>query len=290
MHTLLHGAALAAELICRRQRLSAASPFSCQQRVEERVDAGVPVSESRQDPVDCHLCADRDRPQHVGLIEWQQLPDPEGQETSPEGQDDAQDKEQHLGFGGPLGTAGGTAPAGPHRPGLGDPVEAAQRGVKSSDGQPGPQNAGTEENAHVGLGALLVPGRYAQLAFLVVAVLQVQRDHHWQAQRHRQAPGQTHTQQAGRARGRGGVQGSRHGPVAVQAHGSQSEDGGVHGEQVQAEKEAAAQLPKGPARSQAVVHNEGGSEKVEEVGQSEAQHLEVKRGGGRGGGGGGGSG
>lgn len=78
-------------------------------------------------------------------------------------------------------------------------------------------------------------------------------------------------------------------PVAVQAHGSECEDGGVHGEEVQAQEEAAAQLTKSPARCQAVVHNEGSSEKVEQISKSKTQHLEVKRGGGgrRGDGGGG---
>lgn len=83
------------------------------------------------------------------------------------------------------------------------------------------------------------------------------------------------------------MEGMGHCSVAVQTHGSESKDGGVHGEEVQAEEEAAAQLAEGPARRQAVVHYEGSSEKVEEVGKSQAQHLEVKGGGGRGGGGGG---
>ena len=89
------------------------------------------------------------------------------------------------------------------------------------------------------------------------------------------------------------MQGVSHSPVAVQAHGGECKDGGVHGEEVQAQEEAAARLTKGPARRQAVVHDEGGGEKVEQVGKCEAQHLEVKRGGGgrrRGDGGGGGGG
>lgn len=80
-----------------------------------------------------------------------------------------------------------------------------------------------------------------------------------------------------------------HSPVAVQTHGGESEDGGVHGEEVEAQEDAAARLAKGPAGRQAVVHDEGSGEKVEQVGESEAQHLEVKRGG-RGGGGDGGGG
>ena len=79
------------------------------------------------------------------------------------------------------------------------------------------------------------------------------------------------------------MEGMRHGSVAVQTHGCQGEDGGVHGQQVQAEEKAAAQLPESPAGRQAVVHDEGSGKQVEEVGQSQAQHLEVK-GGGRGGG------
>lgn len=80
-----------------------------------------------------------------------------------------------------------------------------------------------------------------------------------------------------------------HSPVAVQTHGSESEDGGVHGEEVQAQEEAAPELTEGPAGRQAVVHDEGSGEKVEQVSKSKAQHLEVKRGGrgGRGGDGGG---
>lgn len=74
-----------------------------------------------------------------------------------------------------------------------------------------------------------------------------------------------------------------HCTVAVQTHGCEGEDGSVHREEVQAQEEAAAQFSKSPARRQAVVHNEGGGEKVEKVGESEAQHLEVERGGGEGG-------
>lgn len=73
-----------------------------------------------------------------------------------------------------------------------------------------------------------------------------------------------------------------HSPVAVQTHGSESEDGGMHGEEVQAQEEAAAHLTKGPARCQTVIHNEWRGKKVEEVGKCKAQHLQVKRG--RGGG------
>lgn len=79
-----------------------------------------------------------------------------------------------------------------------------------------------------------------------------------------------------------------YGTVTVEAHGCEGEDGGVHGEEVQAQEEAAAQLPEGPSRRQTVVHDERGGEQVEQVGQSQAQHLEVKRGGGGRGGGGGG--
>lgn len=70
-----------------------------------------------------------------------------------------------------------------------------------------------------------------------------------------------------------------HSPVAVQTHGGESEDGGVHGEEVQAQEEAAAQLTKGPVGRQTVIHNEGSGEKVEQISKSEAQHLQVKRGG-----------
>lgn len=58
-----------------------------------------------------------------------------------------------------------------------------------------------------------------------------------------------------------------HGPVAVQAHGGEGEDGGVHGEQVQAQEEATAGLPERPVGRQAVVHDEGSREEVEEVSQ-----------------------
>lgn len=79
-----------------------------------------------------------------------------------------------------------------------------------------------------------------------------------------------------------------HSPVAVQTHGGESKDGGVHGEEVEAQEEAAAKLPKGPAGRQAVVHDEGSGEKVEQISEGKAQHLEVKRGGGGGSGDGGG--
>lgn len=75
------------------------------------------------------------------------------------------------------------------------------------------------------------------------------------------------------------MQGSSHSPVAVQTHGGQSEDGGVHGEEVEAEKQTAAKLTEGPAGCQAVVDDEGSGEQVEQVSKSQAQHLEVKRGG-----------
>lgn len=75
-----------------------------------------------------------------------------------------------------------------------------------------------------------------------------------------------------------------HSSVTVQTHGGESKDGGVHGEEIQAQQEAAAQLTKGPAGCQAVIHDEGNSEKVEQISKCKAQHLEVKRG--RGGGGG----
>lgn len=79
-----------------------------------------------------------------------------------------------------------------------------------------------------------------------------------------------------------------HSPVAVQTHGGESEDGGVHGEEVQAQEETAARLTKGPAGRQAVVHDEGSGEKVEQIRKSKAEHLKVKRGGGGGRGDGGG--
>lgn len=84
------------------------------------------------------------------------------------------------------------------------------------------------------------------------------------------------------------MQGVSHGPEAVQTHGSESEDGGVHSEEVQAQEEAAAELPKGPTGCQAVVHDEGSGEKVEQVSKGKAQYLEVKTGGGGGRGDGGG--
>ena len=274
---LLHRTALAAELVGRRQRLPIAFPFSRQQGVEKGIHAGVPIGQASQDPVDCDLGAHRYSPQHVGLVEGQQLPDPEGQEAGPEGYHNAQDEEQHLGLG-RSGRVGRAAPAGPGGPRLRHPVQPAQSGVQRPDGQPRAQDAGAEEDAEIGLGALLVPGRHAELAVLAVAVLQVQSDHHGKAQRQRQAPGQAHAQQA-RGVGGGGAEGPRHGPVAVQTHGRQGEDGGVHCQEVQAEEQAAAQLPKGPAGRKAVVHDEGRGEEVEEVGQSQAQYLEVEGGG-----------
>lgn len=51
----------------------------------------------------------------------------------------------------------------------------------------------------------------------------------------------------------------------------------MHGEEVEAQEEAAAQLTEGPARCQAVIHNEGSSKQVEQISKSKAQHLEVKR-------------
>jgi len=68
-----------------------------------------------------------------------------------------------------------------------------------------------------------------------------------------------------------------HSPVAIQTHGSESEDGGVHGEEVQAQEETAAQLAKGPAGRQAVVHDEGSGKEVEQIRKSKADHLDVKR-------------
>lgn len=59
------------------------------------------------------------------------------------------------------------------------------------------------------------------------------------------------------------MQGMSHSPETVQTHGSESEDGGMHGEEVQAQEEAAAQLTKGPTGRQAVVHNEGSGEEIE---------------------------
>lgn len=79
-----------------------------------------------------------------------------------------------------------------------------------------------------------------------------------------------------------------HSPVAVQTHGGEGEDGGVHGEEVEAQEEAAAQLTEGPTGRQAVIHDEGSGEKIEQISQSKAQHLEVQRGGGGGRGDGGG--
>lgn len=79
-----------------------------------------------------------------------------------------------------------------------------------------------------------------------------------------------------------------HSPEAIQAHSGESENGGVHRQEVQAEEEAATQFTKGPARRQAVVHDEWSGEKVEQISESKAQHLEVKRGGGGGRGDGGG--
>lgn len=60
----------------------------------------------------------------------------------------------------------------------------------------------------------------------------------------------------------------------------------MQGDQVQAEEEATAQLPKRPVSRQAVVHDEGSREEVEEVRQSQTQHLEMEGGGGGGGRGG----
>ena len=94
---LLHRTALAAELVGRRQRLPIAFPFSRQQGVEKGIHAGVPIGQASQDPVDCDLGAHRYSPQHVGLVEGQQLPDPEGQEAGPEEQHDGEDEVQHLG-------------------------------------------------------------------------------------------------------------------------------------------------------------------------------------------------
>ena len=54
-----------------------------------------------------------------------------------------------------------------------------------------------------------------------------------------------------------------HSSVAVQTHGGEGEDGGVHGEEVEAQEEAAAQLTEGPTGRQAVVHDEGSGEKIE---------------------------
>lgn len=203
------------------------------------------------------------------------MPDPERKETGPEGQDDTKDEKQDFGFGGTWRTRS-AAPVGPSRPGLRHPVKPAQRSVQCSNSQSRTENAGAEEHAQISLGALLVPFWNAQLAFLVLPILQVKCDHHGQTKSYSQPPGQADTQQARGVRG-GGVQGMGHSPVAVHAHGGEGEDGGVHGEEVEAQKKAAAQLTEGPARCQTVIHNEGGSEQVEQISKSKAQHLEVKR-------------
>lgn len=182
--TLLQRAAFAAQLICWCQQLSVAFSFSSQQCVKEWIHTRVSISQTCEDTIHCHLCAHWDCPQHVRLVERQQLPDPEGKKAGPKGQDNPQDEEQDFGFGSTRRTSI-VVVSGPGWSCLWHPVKATQCCIKCSDGQPGTENASAEKHTQIGFGALLIPCWDAQLALLVIPIFQVQCDHHGQAESHR---------------------------------------------------------------------------------------------------------
>lgn len=66
-----------------------------EQRVQERVDAAIAVREARHQVVDAGVRV-RGQAQRLGVVQGQQLPNPEGQETRPEHQHDGENHDQHF--------------------------------------------------------------------------------------------------------------------------------------------------------------------------------------------------
>lgn len=232
-----------------------------QQDIKEGVDATIAVGQAGDQVVDILLDVER-QPQGT-VVEGHQLPDPEGQEAGPEDQHDGEDQDEDFLAGGALG------PRLARRVLLRLQVSGGQAGVEAANEQPGGQDAGAEKNRQVEAKGVGAPGRGTDM-LAVAALAQGDHQHHGQGQQERDPPDAAGGEPAEARRPVAHGQGPGDGQVALGAHDGQGEDAGVHGEQVQAEQEAAAQLAEVPVLRHRRAHDEGDGAEVEQVGQRQA--------------------
>lgn len=246
-----------------------------EQRVEERVDAAVAVGQTRHQVVDAGVCV-RGQVQGLGVVQRQQLPDPEGQETRPEHQHDGEDHDQHL-------LLRGAFPASPdHRVALWLQVGARQPDVQVSNDDARCHDAGAKQGGHVHfIGKRRPCGRAHPLYAPTRGNLRGlgHHDHHGHGEDQREqphAPRQSFAVTLGAA---GRVQRFGDGQVALRAHDSEGEDAGVHGEQVQAEKDAASNIAEVPVLQEIGGHHERDGGEVEQVRHGQVNDGDVHGGG-----------
>lgn len=246
-----------------------------EQRIEERVDAAVAVGQARHQVVDAGVCV-RGQAQGLGVVQRQQLPNPEGQETRPEHQHDGEDHDQHLLLRGAL-------PASPdHRVVLWLQVSARQPDVQVSNNDARCHDAGAKEGGHV---HFISEGRPRGRAHPLHAPTRGDlrglghHDHHGHSEDQREQPDAPRQSFAVTLGAADRVQRLGDGQVALRAHDSEGEDAGVHGEQVQAEQDAAANIAEVPVLQEVGGHHERDGGEVEQVRHSQVNDGDVHGGG-----------
>lgn len=242
-----------------------------EQCVEEGVDAAVAVGQAGHQEVDGDDGGAAPLPTLVP-VEAEELPQPEGNKASPVGEHDAEDHVQHL----LLGTVAGVLGVSNKSP-LGPPVGPGQLGVHAADGDARGEDAGVEEDSEVHLVRPHPPRGVAHTLGHPVAVAgaQVDEDHagqgkeegHQPCQEGERPPTVPWSTQRGQRAGNG--------QVALSAHDGQDEDAGVHGEEVEAEEDPAAQVSEVPIPHEVGAHHERDGGQVEEVGQGQVDDVNV---------------
>lgn len=156
---------------------------------------------------------------------------------------------------------------------LRQPINLSESDVEVANDYPWAHNAGAKEDGEIDFVGQLAPGGQAD-AF-VVPLHQLDHDEHWESEQQRYQPDDNSNGLSVALGPLHRVKGLQHSKVALCAHDCKGEDAGVHGEEVQTEQDATANVPKVPFLDEVGPNNEGDGEKVEEVCQSEVDDVNI---------------
>lgn len=247
-----------------------------EQSVEERVDAAVAVGETGHQVVDAGVGL-RGQAQGFGVVQAQQLPDPEGQKTGPEHQDNGEDHDQNLLFRWALAAASADDCVA-----LRLQVGPGQAHIQVPDDETRGHDAGAEQDRHINFISQRGPGGCAHPLYTSIRRVRGglgDHDHHGHSEEQGQQPHPPRESFAVTLGAPHRVQRLDDGQVALRAHDGESEDAGVHGEKVQAQQDAAADVPEVPVLQEVGGHQEGDGGEVEEVRQRQVDDGDVHGGG-----------
>lgn len=153
-------------------------------------------------------------------------------------------------------------------------VHPGQEGVDNDQHHTGHQDAGGKEHRQVEPEGRWCPCGDADALAGTIPLPQLGHNHHGGRKQEGKEPKDGTGWLAVSAASPPGLQWPGYCPVPLQAHGSQEENAGMHGEEVQAEQKLAAHVSEEPVMGEVGADHKGDGGEVQEVSQGEVDHVD----------------